>query len=465
MKTISKEEFKNRILYDIEKDFIDLSIEFEKILFLDFEKIDIKSPIFFKNVIFTGQFLKFYHELNEKKLSFHFENCTFNTNIQIKGYFDDISFVSNVFNGSNFEIINSNIGLLEFTDIETSDIKKNNTNIFNKGNFKIHDCEFNSVFWFKNVKFLENTSTNFSSVRFFENCNFEFLTVNKIMFYKCEFIKELHFDSNFISSQFRDCNFFDKTTFLGLSNIISSFLWFDNCTFLKFVDFNYYMAYKFRLEDTAFRENVSFQESYFDIITLVRTVFEKKAWFENIQIKKIDDCDIRTIRTIKQELQKAENKIDFSRFRVYEFNAYRKEIKLKLIEFKKDRNLFYHRKREPIQLKRDLFILNLSDVVSEYGTDWKRALKFTLIAGFFAFTLFFILENTNKTIYLNNYKDFMYGYFRFFLISDFKNEYFIKGESVLKFNCVLSIFPFVLGKIAVAFGLYEMIQSFRKFKA
>jgi len=94
-----------------------------------------------------------------------------------------------------------------------------------------------------------------------------------------------------------------------------------------------------------------------------------------------------------------------------------------------------------------------------------KGLRFTLISGFTAFSLFFIFENTRLTVDLNNWQDFVYGYFRFFLITDFKNEYYEAGERVLKFNSIISLFPFIIGKIVIAFGIYEMIQSFRKFKA
>ena len=73
--------------------------------------------------------------------------------------------------------------------------------------------------------------------------------------------------------------------------------------------------------------------------------------------------------------------------------------------------------------------------------------------------------NFKLNIDLNDWQDFVYGYFRFFLITDFKNEYYEAGERVLKFNSIISLFPFIIGKIAIAFGIYEMIQSFRKFKA
>ncbi|WP_026714791.1 hypothetical protein [Flavobacterium daejeonense] len=75
------------------------------------------------------------------------------------------------------------------------------------------------------------------------------------------------------------------------------------------------------------------------------------------------------------------------------------------------------------------------------------------------------LKTLTSHLNLSNWADFIYGYFRFFLITDFKNEYYQEGDNILKFNCFLSLVPFIIGKIAVAFGIYEMIQSFRKFKA
>ncbi|MFV8345672.1 hypothetical protein [Flavobacterium sp. ZB4P13] len=467
MKTINGEEFLE-ILYSNKGDISisDYTIDYNK-LSIDFEKVKTKNPIFFQNLTFTGKHLNFYNQTEKFKTIIQIEDCTFNTSINIQGQFDDISFRSNTFNCNKFQIINSKIGVLEFIDNDdmTSENKKNN--IFNKGNFKIHNCDFSSIFWLKNVQFMENTTFDISSVKFLSGCFFDFTSLNKIMFYSCDFLKEFRYDCNYNSSQFRECNFSGPTTFLGLFNVNlgTSILWLDDCTFSKLANFNRYFVHKLLIEDTTFRDNVSLQKTYLNIITIVRTVFEKKVWFENIQINQIDNCDIETIRTIKQELQKAENKIDFSRFRVYEFNAYRKDIRKKLIEFKKDKNHFHHRKREPIQLKRDLFILDVSDIISEYGTDWKRAMKFTLMTGFTAFSLFFILENIKLNADLNNWQDFLYGYFRFFLITDFKNEYYETGESILKFNCFLSLIPFILGKILVAFGIYEMIQSFRKFKA
>lgn len=465
MKKINGEEF-IEILYSSKGNIpiSDYTIEFNKLL-IDFEKVNTKNPIFFKSLIFSGKNLDFHNEEKTNNPILQIEDCTFNTNTSIEGEFENITFRSNTFNCDKFQIINSKIGVLEFSNNDGLNSENTQKNIFNKGNFKIHNCDFDSVFWLKNVQFMESTTIDISSVKFLDRCFFDSTSLNKITFYKCDFFEDFIFACDYNSSQFSECTFLGSTTFGSLLNINSSFLWFDNCTFAKFVNFNNYWLHKLRLEDTTFSDNISFQQTYFDIIFIVRTIFEKNVWFDDIQIKKIDDCDRSTIRTIKQELQKVDNKIDYNRFRIYEFNAYRKDIRKKLIEFKKDKNRFYHRKREPIQLKRDLFILDVSDIVSEYGTDWKRALKFTLLSGFVAFALFFTFENITRTVDLNNWQDFVYGFFRFFLITDFKNEYYETGESILKFNCSLSLIPFIIGKIVVAFGIYEMIQSFRKFKA
>lgn len=447
MKTINSEEFLE-ILYS-NKDNISISnyiIDFST-LFIDFKKVKTKNPIFFQNLTFTGKYLNFNNETEKIKITILIENCTFNTNVGIKGDFEDISFRTNTFNCDKFEISNSEIGVLEFCNHDAPSPENTKKNIFNKGNLKIENCDFKSAFWFKNVEFMENTTFDISSVRFLEVCCFDFTSLNKIQFYNCDFFKEFRYDCNYNSSQFRECNFLDKSIFLGLFNadLSNSFLWFDDCFFSKLANFNGYFVHKLRIEDTTFQGNVSLQKTYFNIITIVRTVFEKKVWFENIQINQIYNCDIETIRTIKQELQKAENRIDYNRFRAYELAAHYEELNYK-------------------ENFKDVSILWATKWSSNYGS-WTWALGFILLIDLGFFSSYFILENMNKSFNLSNLEDFLYGYFRFFLITDFKNEYYQDGESILKFNCFVSLIPFVIGKIAVAFGIYEMIQSFRKFKA
>lgn len=440
-----------------------------------------------------GKFFKcdklIFENITNKELNIHFEDCIFNCDVEFDSCtFEYLKFTSCEINSSVFSILNSDINWLDFRE-NTNDFRNIKTNKIEDGTIEIKGG---------NIKLINIENTHFKKGKLkiidldsIENCSIIRSTLNHIIISHCDFKSHFEYfgnktasrlDSAFFNhctfnyssffettfnsnTKFSNCKFLNETKFESLDSEIFSIIKFTDCEFLKSATFNQALIYQLSFEKVKFIDEISLQETYFDIIKIDRTIFEKGALFDDIQIKKIDNCDRRSIRTIKQELQKKENKIDYNRFRVYEFNAYRKDIRKKLAEFKKDKNSFRHRKREPIQLKRDLFILDVSDIVSEYGTDWKRAFYFSLISALILFTPFYILENLNKTINLNNWQDFIYSYFRFFLITDFKNEYYGTGESILKFNCFLSLIPFILGKILVAFGIYEMIQSFRKFKA
>lgn len=452
MKTISGDDFL-KLLYSNHNSanipeneaYHKLTIKF-KTLLIDFQKINEQSPIFFKNLIFSGNNLEFYNKGIDRKPTLQVDNCEFLTSINFNGNFDDISFRTNIFNGDNFQINNSNIAILDFFNNDDPADKNAKKNIFKTGSLIIQNSTFDSVFWIKNVEFMTNTLITMSSVNFNGLCSIDFISADKLRFYNCNFFKEFKYFCDYNKSEFRKCNFFDLTSFGGLLNMTSSLLWFDNCSFEKLSNFNDYRLHKLRLEDTTFSENVYFQQTYFDIVYFVRTIFEKKAWFDDIQIKKINDCDRVTIRTIKQELQKAENRIDYNKFRSHELTAYYKELNI-CTNFT------------------DTSILWVTKWSSNFGNSWRRALAFTLLTGFLFFTLFFVFENFYYNFKLSNYKEFLFGYLKFFLITDYRNEYYEAGETILKFNCFLSLFPFILGKIAVAFGIYEMIQSFRKFKA
>lgn len=456
----------------------------------------------FENCTFNCKTLDFKNIL-DKTLILEFNNCTFNCNV---------IFSHSTFNRLTFK----NTKILKSLNLGSGE-SKFALNIFEFSNdlenqkpelstdFCIRNTNF-EIFVFEKVKhikgmfrFLGNTirkqdgngnissfgNSTITNILFYNNTFCKYANFKRVIFnsapeylkppgsafefpgfYTNTFEKVSFSESNFIGTfQFDNCDFLSTTWFENCRNLNNSELKFVACKFEKYSLFDNSKFNKIEISHSKFLEKASFENFETNYFKINQVTFAEAAYFDDIQIQKIDNCDRRTIRTIKQELQKRENKIDYNRFRVYEFNAYRKDIRKKLIEFKKDKNQFSHRKRDPIQLKRDLFVLNISEIVSDYGTDWKRALKFTLLSGCAAFTLFFILENFDKSFNLSNWKDFVYGYFRFFLITDFKNEYYEAGESILKFNCFISLAPFIIGKIAVAFGIYEMIQSFRKFKA
>jgi hypothetical protein len=480
MEILSDEEFL-KLLYAYDTEIIgNLRVNLSKELRINL--VDVNLKISFHNIVFSGFTVRFFNSKEECLHSINFTECTFLSDLEFN-YCNlyEINFLSNTFNSQKLNIYNSKI----------SNFSSKTNNIFEKGNLEIDKCEFESLFDLEKIKFINYSSLKIKESSFngsvsIVDCEINQLIIshcyfrdhfdyfgnksnsnnNSSFFNRCEFNHSSFFKTKLNNdTHFANCKFLNETKFESTGDEIKTILRFDDCEFLKQVSFNKSRIHKISFNNLKFYDIASLQETYFDIIDIDRTIFDKQANFDDIQIKQIYNCNRRTIRTIKLQLQKAENKIDYNKFRVYEFNAYRDDIQKKLKEFKKDKDYLNHRRREPIQLKRDAFILWISDLVSEYGTDWKRALKFTFLSGLVAFTLFYILENIKLVLDINNWQDFIYGYLRFFLITDFKNEYFEAGESVLKFNSFLSLFPFILGKIAVAFGIYETIQSFRKFKA
>jgi hypothetical protein len=111
---------------------------------------------------------------------------------------------------------------------------------------------------------------------------------------------------------------------------------------------------------------------------------------------------------------------------------------------------------------RDKFILATTWLATGFDHSWRRALVFTLSFGFLFYNLFFISERYYYTFDIARWREFVSGYFRFLLVTDFYNP-LIKERVFL--TEPLSWLIFILGKIFIAFGIYEMVQAFRKFKS
>jgi hypothetical protein len=139
---------------------------------------------------------------------------------------------------------------------------------------------------------------------------------------------------------------------------------------------------------------------------------------------------------------KNRNKIDFNRFRSYELAAHYKELSL-WSNFK------------------DTSILWSTKWTTDFGLSWTRAFWFTMTSGFIWFSILYRIENSG-TFNSEKINEFFVGAFRFFLVTDFFNP--LENDRTYLENG-WSWLIFILGKIFIAFGIYEMIQSFRKFKA
>ena len=457
------------------------------------------DSIIFNNCKFNCQSLTFSNIHNEA-ITISFNNCTFNCHLNFSDFalnkilFDDTKSLKslninnrhgqkgklNVFRFSNFPV--SEKAELN-TDFSINNITVNNFFLFEhiihlSGKLHLYNNilgievnEYgNTVFnnsTISNVHFKDNTFKNWTyflnTIIKYNNqliiSESEVYTQNK--FYKNTFEKVKFTKSQFIGKcEFERCDFLSTTWFEKCENLNNSHLNFVACEFKGFVLFNRSTLNFLNLDRCTFDKSVSFTDALFIKIKLFEIKFHGGAYFDEMRINNVDnksylkDNDIldwkRTLRAIKQELQKTENKIDFNRFRAYELAAHYEELGWGWKSGFKDK-----------------FILWATKWSTDFGNSWRRSLAFTLLSGLIWYSIFFYLD-----FYLTGYYQYYFntnyagifgnGYFRFLLVTDFYNPLVEDRTYIQNF---WSWIPFIFGKIFVAFGIYEMIQSFRKFKA
>ncbi|WP_417352419.1 hypothetical protein [Flavobacterium alkalisoli] len=312
---------------------------------------------------------------------------------------------------------------------------------FEEHNFMMQNSTLNNIWFhkncfynfisFTNCLFTRNTTDTFKANSFTQNI------FNFIYFNQCSFNN---------NETFTKCEFKDYSYFENLIDINSGILNFIDCIFHQYISFNNSQLNKFSIERSTFKDIASFQQTNFQLIKIDRVNFEKGAYFDEISLN-IKGCDRISLRTIKQQLQKAENRIDYNRFRGYELQAYYQELDWK--------NNF-----------KDKAILWATKASTGFEHSWTKALRFVLTGAAIFYSLFFFSENymLSPNLDFSSLKDFLSGYFRFLIVTDFYNPLEEKRIFIDNSNTIGWII-FILGKIVLAFGIYEMIQAFRKFKA
>jgi len=418
------------------------------------------KKINFKDCIFEGNDIFFIGGLEKDKQiknSIFFHNCTINVkqinfiNCNIENMYFSKTIIKDT-----VRISDTKIGRLSFINnckIELLDVygtsinnrfSINNKNTINR--LLLGNSVFSNEVTFFNSKFniFDISNSNFKNdLNFNKN-----KVIGNIQIHKSNF-NNLNFENNIFSSKDEHLLNIRQSSFNGkvyFSNIKAHYYNFTikDCIFKKFVSFNNSIFNKLEILQTRFSDITSFQNTIFDDILIDRTNFEKIAYFDDIQINNIEKSDKRTIRNIKQELQKANNTIDYDIFRAYELNSHRK----KLLKEKK---------------YKDAFILYLGYLYSKNGMNWFRALLMTIFISFVFYSIFYWIETTGikiSKIEIRHYDKFLNGFTKYLIPTNIYNP--LVEEK--KFVTGLSWLPFIMGKIFLSIGIYETIRSFRKFK-
>lgn len=294
----------------------------------------------------------------------YFENCIFNSqNIKITNIQNNeliLCFIECVFTGT-LVISNCTFNELIFRDTKTlksiqiSHFKVNSLEFSNDSENKAPELSTQftirltkiKTFIFHRMKHLDGTfnfmgntiedytsfqystitNTLFTTNHFLISARFKKITFNsnqkpKPVGSSCEFpgfyrntFTEISFsNSNFTNSfKFKNCNFLNKVLFKDCENLENSVVKFEDCNFEKYSKFDNTKFNKFEILQSTFLDKVSFDNLETNSFIINQVTFSKSAYFDDLNKnnnKAIESWDRKTVRTIKQELQKTENRID-----------------------------------------------------------------------------------------------------------------------------------------------------------
>ena len=434
----------------------------------------------FENCIFNCSSLMILNISNDVKLEFR--DCEFNCGVTIQNCsIEELTFkntkrlkyliLNNGYGGVNeigsFQFINDYIleekprlsTEFEFRNLTILRVFSFENIIHDFGSFVVSESKFGQInglsSYFINSK-ISNVHFNkneFNSFVLFVGTTFNYLVEAKkqyakefSIFYKCVFNKVNFNEISIIGLLcFDNCDFnetvwFEKIKFIDKSNlnIISS-------RFDKYVLFDNSSLFKLEILHTHFERKVSFNKLTVNNFKIHQVSFLESAYFDDLNMDKIEaieNWDRKTLRAIKRELINTHNQIDYLRFKAYELEAY---------------------KNEKGKSWKDDFILSLNSFSSKNGLDWIKALRFIFLTSFINY-LFYLISYliSIKRVVPNGFPIFLEGFFVYYL--KFINPLmFLKSPIEDAENYFFPLLFLLLGKILISYGIYQLIQAFRKF--
>ncbi len=350
---------------------------------------------------------------------------------------------------------------------------------------EIVDCHFKETVSFK-INFGDKVI--FKKCHFFEDVNFshsifdgkaEFIDCifhqnvrfndsyfkGKARFYQSKFREQINFNNakfddlaDFWNVVFRRSTIFYKTDFLGtvvfssaefLDNVLFTYTLIDKLIIFRGTIFNKGLdlslaivtgkisIFDIRIENYSSVENPEDDDLYEDYVTSSALICDKNKR--------------ETFRILKYQSSSQGDIIYSLTFSALEIKSYQDSL---------HRDIY---KKKKWWKSQDYIILILNNISNKHGKSWSRGILFTLGAGL----IFFYLS------LLSTYK-YNFGcpnLTRADLVSNFGN-FFISLAPTHKFDYLEKegLGPFFymwdfIGRIFVAYGIYQTIQAFRKFKA
>lgn len=378
-------------------------IEFSHSLF--FYRIDFYCDIYLLQIVYL---INRYYKLDitrfkNRGFGIFFSECLFNKKFIIRKFLD----------------LNLNDFYIEFSFCKCMDV------------LKISEMKLNILDFINNNEFEDSI--------FIENSNF-----GTLIFYGDKLKKELHI---------KNCQF---TEFCFHYSTSPSYFFIEECSFKDFS----FLSSKLNVLNIIHFKTDQIKIQYCDIINMrcstalvntyceffscsMNTLFFESFLLLNQQIifynLNIKNMNREVARTLKNEAYKRNNNILGTEYKVLEMDEYRKEV----ANFK---------------TLGTYFLLSLNKWSNNYGISWVRGIFFILICWVIFFSLFVQFRDGFGGHFIWNDPAYIKEAISYLWLLDGINE-ISKCEIV---NWPMAV-CFVLGKILIAYGIYQTISAFRRF--
>lgn len=432
----------------------DYEIDLENSINIDLSQ----KSLNFKNCFFKGARIDLYdfttNESKDEFQSISFRDCVIENNFYIKDcslYCVELLNVN--ISSQQFFIANSNIKRITITG--SPDKYNQIASIFidnihnNESDLDIRLNDFLDTLIISNSYF-KSTTINANSIKRLNIYESEFET--SFSFWKNRLLSYSFIDNNTFKdieakeSDFGSETHFNKTKILGncnFENVKGNKLKFTKCNFEEYVYFDNSIVNELFFDTAFFKEIVSFQFLNCKSMKFNRTHFDKVAFFNDVEIENLNRCDLKTIRVIKNQLLKTENKIDYLKYNALEQNNL---LSNKSLNFN------------------DRTLLELNKKSNDFGNNWTKGVVFTLKKGVMFFSLLiivnsFITSNYPLSININwNFAPFSQ------VLTEFLKFVFSLGfdNQEIQSNGFLYLI-FIIAKIYIGYGIYQTIAAFKKY--
>ncbi len=450
-----------------------------------------------------------------------FEKCTFQQEVSLIGtkcqyvYFTSSTFDSTCnFNYSNWKEVLwadttfANVSIhsayfiknMQFNNITIEHLDITSSSVYY---FKIDRCQFNSLKGiFSSLRQVEwydlyvHSTTNLQQSKICSSIEYSSDISN------CTFIEETNFNcTEFRNTTFKDVTFKKEVGFKNSKFTNLTFLFvecedtinFKNSTFDGMIKFRYSAFHKnfglwnvgisntFKLHNARLisSSNIYFGESQNEDyikrndktnsnIEITDTVINGRLDFNRDKIKSLSLKGSTIIGTLNR-IDFNPEIIDWQTATILKHEELNRHNNIMALEYKaKEQELYREElsKKQGVQKFFEKYSLLLSKISNNHGQNWGQAILFTILSWFVTFFIFRMPVVWQWDYWCDVFmsRSFWADFIRFFNPTNYELlAIYIQNDPVHPFVKFLGIIIFMIGKILIPYGVYEVIQAFRKF--